>query len=65
LNVPRVEFDRLKAILHNCRKNGPECENHTGHADFRSHLAGRVGWVEQVNPSRGRRLRRLLEEIAW
>ena len=64
-NVPRAEFDALKAILHNCRRNGPAAENRAGHPDFRAHLDGRVGWVEQVNPTRGQRLREMYAAIAW
>lgn len=63
-NVARDAYDTLKAILHNCRRNGLDAENRDGHPDFRAHLAGRVGWVESVNPQRGRRLRVLLDGIA-
>ncbi len=63
LNVARDSYDRLKAILHNCRRNGLEAENRDGHPDFRAHLEGRVGWVESLNAARGRRLRGLLEAI--
>lgn len=65
VNVPRTEFEVLKAILHNCAKSGPEGQNHAGLTDFRAHIEGRVGWVEQINPTRGRRLRRVLDRIAW
>ena len=30
---------------------------------FREHLAGRVGFVAMVNPAKGARLRRLLDEV--
>ena len=62
-NVPRQSFERLKAILHNCQRNGLDAENRERHPDFRAHLAGRVGWVEHVNPERGRKLRAMLESI--
>jgi RNA-directed DNA polymerase len=65
LNVPRAEYDRLKAVLHNCRKHGPADENREKHSDFRAHLQGRVTWVENVNPPRGAKLRRMFEEIRW
>ena len=64
LNVMRSEFDLLKAILTNCVRYGVESQNRDGHAAFRAHLEGRVGWVESVNAARGRKLRRLLEQIA-
>ncbi|MEO1457010.1 MAG: reverse transcriptase family protein [Pseudomonadota bacterium] len=64
-NTPRTEFDRLKAILTNCRRHGPAEQNRAGHPAFRQHLEGRVAWVEAVNPRRGARLRALFDAIAW
>jgi RNA-directed DNA polymerase len=65
LNLPRAEFDRLKAILHLSIRHGPHSQNRDGHVDFRAHLAGRVQWAEHVNPRRGVTLRRLLDRIVW
>lgn len=62
-NVSRDSFDRLKAILHNCCKNGLEAENRDAHPDFRAHLEGRVGWVHSLNPMRGEKLRAMLASI--
>lgn len=64
-NVPRTDFDRLKATLHNCVRLGPQTQNRTGHSRFRAHLDGRIGWVESLNPAKGRRLRTIFERIAW
>ena len=64
-NVARADYDRLKAILHNCITRGPESQNREGHADFRAHLTGRVAWVESVNPAKGKKLRARLEAIRW
>jgi hypothetical protein len=64
-NVPRDDYDRLKAILHDAERNGPIAANRAGVADLRAHLLGRVAWVEQLHPERGRRLRARLEAIAW
>ena len=65
VNVSRADYDRLKAILHNCVKNGPSAENRDKLADFRAHLDGRVVWLENVNPARGERLRRQFNAIRW
>ena len=65
LNIPRAAYDELKAILHNCAKNGPQTQNRNGLPDFRAHLDGRVHWGETVNPRRGARLRQLFDAIAW
>jgi RNA-directed DNA polymerase len=64
-NVARASYDVLKAILHNCHARGPQGENRAGQADLRAHLDGRVGWVEQVNPARGAKLRAAFDAIAW
>lgn len=64
-NPPRPEFDRLRAILHDAVINGPDHANRDDHPDFRAHLDGRIGWVEQLNPTRAARLRRQFELINW
>ncbi|WP_432537554.1 reverse transcriptase family protein [Kineococcus arenarius] len=64
-NPVRGEFDRLKAVLHRCAVHGPASVDAPGGVDLRAHLAGRVGWVEAVSPSRGRRLRESFDAIAW
>ena len=55
----------LNATLHNCVRLGAATQNRDGVGDFRAHLDGRVGWVEQVNPRRGRKLRQMYDAIAW
>jgi RNA-directed DNA polymerase len=65
LNIPRPDYDQLKAILHNCIRHGPASQNRDGVADFPAHLAGRIAYVEQVNPQRGRRLREAFGRITW
>lgn len=65
VNIRRDDYDRLKAVLCNCARHGPENQNRAGVADFRAHLAGRVAHVGQLNPEKGRRLARLFEAIVW
>ena len=65
LNMIRTEFDHLKAILTNCVRHGPESQNRAAHHDFRSHLEGRIGFVEAINPAKGMRLRKIFEQIRW
>jgi len=64
-NVERRNHDRLKAVLHDAAVNGPGHANRDGVPDFRAHLQGRVAWVAQLNPPRGRRLQAALDAIAW
>jgi RNA-directed DNA polymerase len=65
INMPRDDYDRLKAILCNCVKHGPAEQNRSGVADFRAHLAGRVAHAARLSPHRGEKLNRLLERIVW
>jgi RNA-directed DNA polymerase len=64
-NVTRREYDLLKATLHDAVQNGVDAANRSGHPSFRAHLLGRVAWVEQLNPAKGRRLRERFEAISW
>jgi hypothetical protein len=65
LNVSRPDYERLKAILHNCVRHGPQSQNREGRSDFRAHLAGRIAYVTQLNPSRGGRLQALFDRVSW
>jgi len=65
MNVRRRDFDLLKATLANCVRLGPESQNRRGHAGFRAHLEGRLGFVESINPAKGKRLRAVFERIQW
>jgi len=65
VNVVRSDFDRLKATLTNCVRLGPESQNREALLFFRLHLAGRVGFVEQIHPAKGARLRKIFEQIRW
>jgi hypothetical protein len=65
INVIRTDFDRLKAILSNCARLAPETQNRAAHPNFRLHLEGRVAFVESINPVKGKRLRRIFDQIRW
>lgn len=61
VNVDRARFDRLKAVIHAC---GKKDDARLTDARFRASLLGQIGWVEDVNPRKGAKLRKLLEK-AW
>jgi hypothetical protein len=65
INVVRGDFDRLKAVLTNCVRSGPQSQNREGRPSFRAHLEGCVSFVEMINPNKGRRLRAIFEGIQW
>jgi hypothetical protein len=58
LNVPREEYDRLKATLHRAALDGP------GDLDP-ARLLGRIAWVASLNPGRGAKLRARYDAIRW
>jgi hypothetical protein len=64
-NLSRRHYDRLKAVLTNCVRRGPESQNRDGFPNWRAHLLGRVAYLQQVNLARGERLRRLYDAISW
>jgi len=64
-NIPREDFDRLKAVLTNCVRHGPESQNRDGALDFRAHLAGRIAYVASLNPGRGAKLLALHRKVDW
>jgi hypothetical protein len=64
-NIPRQEFDQLKAILTNCQRHGPASQNRNNHPDFQAHLRGRIARVAALHPGRGEKLMGLLGGIEW
>jgi len=64
-NLAREDFDLLKAVLTNCVRHGWRSQNRDSYHDFRGHLAGRIAYVEMVNPSRGLRLKEIFRNIQW
>jgi RNA-directed DNA polymerase len=64
-NLPRAEFDRLKALLHQCVLHGPASQNRDAVIHWRDHLQGQVAWAAQVNPNKAVRLQRLWAAIDW
>ncbi len=63
-NMARREYDVLKAILHNARRDGLAAQNRGNHPDFPSRLRGRIAWLTLLNPARGQKLLHLLESLA-
>lgn len=64
-NVSRREYDRLKATLHNCLRQGPQSQNREDVENFAAHLRGRIAHVTQLNPARGAKLLEMFQRIHW
>jgi RNA-directed DNA polymerase len=65
LNVARPTYDRLRAVLHDAARHGPEAANRDGHPDFRAHLLGMISWVSAGHPTRAAKLSRAFGAIDW
>lgn len=64
-NVRRQDFDRLKAVLTNCVRQGTASQNRDGVRDFEAHLAGRIAHVASLNLERGKKLKDMFRRIEW
>ena len=64
-NIPRQEYDTLRATLHNCRRHGPSSQNRNGHERFREHLLGRIAYWSTICAARAKKLHEIFDDIAW
>lgn len=62
-NLPRDEFDRLKALLHRAVTQGLAAVELPAGVDARAYLRGRVAWAAQLNPAKAVRLQRWLARL--
>jgi RNA-directed DNA polymerase len=65
VGVPRRDYDRLRAVLHDAAVSGADAANRDGHPDFRAYLLGRMSWVGFGHPERAAKLRRVFDRIEW
>jgi hypothetical protein len=65
VNVDRDEFDRVKALLHNCIHRGVSTQNHDQRPDFAQHVLGRIGHIKHLNPVRGEKLLEMFRRVDW
>jgi RNA-directed DNA polymerase len=65
VNMPRAEYDNLRAILHNCCQLGPASQNKESHPHFREHLLGRIAYWSNLCPERAAKLRAMFDKIVW
>lgn len=63
-NVTRVDYDRLRAVLHDAAVHGPDSANRHDHPDFRAHLLGRIAWAG-TTPARAEKLHAAFAAITW
>ncbi|GAC66875.1 reverse transcriptase family protein [Gordonia soli] len=63
--VSRVDYDNLRALLHNAIRDGATAQNREGHPEFRSHVYGLIAWVGATDPARRRRLLAMAADVDW
>jgi RNA-directed DNA polymerase len=64
-NLPRADFDQMRALLFNCVRSGPASQNRDERPHFREHLQGRIAYWTLINPQRGGKLKALFDQIHW
>ncbi|SMP63851.1 RNA-directed DNA polymerase [Neorhodopirellula lusitana] len=65
INSDRKQYETLKAILFNCRRNGWRSQNRDNHPHFAEHLRGRIASLGQANPGRGAKLLAIYNQVDW
>lgn len=65
LNVSREDYDRLRATLHRLRLDGVPATDAGPSIDLEAQLRGQVAWVASLNPTRGQKLYRMLDDVRW
>jgi hypothetical protein len=66
-NIPREYYRRIRAIIHNCLKDGVHKQNLEGDdgAVFKQRLYGYAYYIHSVNQKLGNNLIQLLEHVDW
>lgn len=64
-NLPREHYDKIKATLHNCLRQGLGAQCTTGIVEFRNHLAGHIAHFTAIHPVRGARLKAMFDRVQW
>ena len=65
MNIPRHEYDNLRALLYNCIRFGPTSQNCDRRPRFRAHLAGRIAYWSMICPDRCQKMVVLFDAIKW
>jgi len=67
VNLQKTERNKLRAIVHNCRKNGIEAEavkSGMTTSEFSSKIMGHLNWYSQLNPTAGNIEKAKFKEVA-
>jgi len=67
VNLLKRERQRLRAIVHNCEKNGISAEaskNNLSESEFISQIMGKLNWFAQLNQEQGTPMKNTFHELA-
>jgi RNA-directed DNA polymerase len=77
-NAPREEIRKLRAVLHNCLRNGTASEMRNwanqekncrvkkySQSKFRASLLGRINYVRMLNPQKGKKLLKQFNQLEF
>ncbi|MGH1377726.1 MAG: reverse transcriptase family protein [Alphaproteobacteria bacterium] len=64
-NISRREYDKIKAILHNCKTHGFDGQNQDQHNNFQEFLRGKIAYINSINPPKGEKLQNIYQKIQW
>ena len=63
-NVSRRVTKRLRAILHQAKKNGLAAQNRDKRENFEFWLDGMIAYVQMVNPEKGKKLKEQFKQVS-
>ena len=63
--VGRVDYDNLRALLHNAIRTGAHAQNRDDHPRFREHVYGKIAWIAATSPGRRNTLLAMAERVDW
>jgi retron-type reverse transcriptase len=65
LDVPKSRYREVRAIIHNCLKNGGASQFDCDVKTAKEQLRGKIEYIRKVNPVRGNTLLRDFKRITW
>ena len=63
-NMPRKDYQQLKAILHNCLTKGVASQAR-GHSNYYAFLKGKISHLVALNPAKAEKLQKMFVQIDW
>ena len=65
VNIPRPYYRRIRAMIHNCLRFGPNSQTAQELSAFKAQLYGHAHYVNSINPEKGKILLEQLDQVSW